>query len=91
MVPATARTPPSAEDLAIWAQGSRTVTQARAQTGLSRQEPYALMDAGVVHWCTKDLKGTRLLAWRDLNAYVASLPRVAKKPARKTTPRTAAR
>jgi hypothetical protein len=83
MVAATARTPPSAEDLAIWAQGSRTVRQAMKDTGLSRDDLFALMKDGTLHWCTKDLMGTRLIAWSDLVKFVASLPRVAKKPTRK--------
>lgn len=47
--------------------------QARVETGLSRQELFALMASGEVRWCVKDMKGTRLLAWGDLVKYVASL------------------
>lgn len=68
-----ARRAPSAEELAIWAQGSRTVRQAHEHTGLGRDELFALMKDGTLRWCVKDLKGTRLIAWADLVRYVASL------------------
>jgi hypothetical protein len=74
MVTAATRTKPTAAELAAWAQGSRTVKQARAESGLSRQELFALMASGAVRWKVKDLKGTRLLCWSDVVAYVASLP-----------------
>lgn len=89
MVPATALTPPSAEELAIWAQGSRTVRQAVKDTGLSRDDLFALMKDGTLRWRVKDLMGTRLIAWSDLVKYVASLPREAKKPPVKAKMRTA--
>jgi len=65
--------PPTEADLAIWAQGSRTVTQAREETGLSRQELFAGMEDGTFRYCVKDAKGTRLIAWADIVRYLASL------------------
>jgi hypothetical protein len=69
----TARPEPTAEDHAVFAGGARTVRQARAETGLSRQELFALMESGEVRWATKDMKNTRLLSWADLTRYLASL------------------
>jgi hypothetical protein len=84
--PATAS--PSAEELALWAQGSRTVNQAVRETGLTRDDLFALMKAGAVRWKVKDLKGTRLIAWGDLVRFVASLPSAA--PKKRKPPRAGA-
>lgn len=64
---------PTAADLAIWAQGSRTVRQAVADTGLDRNELFELMKAGTLRWVAKNPKGTRLIAYADLVRYVAAL------------------
>lgn len=71
---------PSADDIAIWSLGSRTVRQAVAETGLSRDELFVLMKEGVLRWKAKDLNGTRIIAWSDLVRYIASLSTTA--PAR---------
>ena len=67
---------PTAEELAVWLPGSRTVTQASRESGLSEVKLFALMNEGVVRWRVKDERGTRLVAWGDVVRYVASLPSV---------------
>lgn len=56
-----------------FARGSRTVRQAQAETGLSRQELWELMDAGAVRWMPHRGRGTRLLSWGDLTDYLDGL------------------
>lgn len=50
----------------IWSRGARTVSQACAETGLSRQELFALMGEGVLPWQPHGGRGTRLIAWGPL-------------------------
>ena len=62
-------TPPEPPAESVWSRGSRTVTQAMAETGLSRNELFALMDVGVIPWFNhggRGAMGRRLLAWGPL-------------------------
>lgn len=71
-MPATA--PPTADDIVIWSQGSRTVANAMEEFNLSRDHLFALMSDGTLRWCIKDdYRETRLIAHGDLVRYVASL------------------
>jgi hypothetical protein len=81
-------TTPSPEELALWAQGSRTVKQAVAQSGLSRNDLFALMKDGTVRFRIKNLNGTRIVLWCDVVRYVASLPTT---PPKRHVPKRAAR
>lgn len=74
MVSAARRTKPTAAEEAIWAQGSRTVRQAAAESGIPKKRIYALVKAGVVRAKVRDEKGTLVILWADLAKYVASLP-----------------
>lgn len=65
---------PSAEERAVWAQGSCTVKQARAEFGLTRGTIRALIKDGTLRVRIRDLAGTYLIARVDLVTYVASLP-----------------
>lgn len=77
------RATPTSDDLAIWSQGARTVSQARREFNLSRQDLFTLMEDGVLRYCVKDLKRTRLIAYGDLVKYVASLYAAQALPAKK--------
>lgn len=57
----------------VWAMGARTVRQAEAETGLSRQELWELMREGVVPWFSHGGNGRRLMAWGALVAYLERL------------------
>ena len=56
-------------------RGARTVANAIAETNLSRQELFALMDAGRVRWFAHGGRGTRFIAWGDLVDYLDELDR----------------
>jgi hypothetical protein len=89
MVPPTALTPPSAEDLAIWAQGARTMKQAMQEFGLTYDTLLALIKDGTLRFRIRDLMGTYLIARVDLVKYVASLPQAPlKQPTRGRQSRT---
>lgn len=66
--------PATAPAGSVWAMGSRTVKQAQRETGLSRQELWALMGAGTLVWKAHGGRGTRLIAWRSVVEYLESLP-----------------
>jgi hypothetical protein len=62
----------------LLAAGTRTVRQAVAETGLSRQELFALMAEGVVEWFAHGGRGTRLIVWSSLVDYLAGEYEAAK-------------
>jgi hypothetical protein len=67
---------PSPPTESIWARGSRTVTQAQAETGLSRQELWELMNTGRVRWFAHGGRGPhkrRLLCWGDIVDFLDGL------------------
>lgn len=72
MTPTTAAQP-TPDDLAIWSQGSRTVSQLMKETGLSRNTIWDRMNDGTFAWCVRDGWGTRLVAWRSVTEYLARL------------------
>lgn len=70
----TTATEPTEADIAAWLPGSRTVRQAQADFGLSRNRLFALMKSGTLRWKVVDEQGARLIAVVDLARYVAGLP-----------------
>lgn len=58
----------------IWSMGARTVQQAVAESGLSRDMLWSLMDDGTLAWKAHGGRGTRLIAWRSIVEYLESLP-----------------
>jgi hypothetical protein len=46
--------------------GARTVRQAAAESGLSRDAIWNLMNDGTLPWFAHDGKGTRLVAWKAI-------------------------
>lgn len=69
------KTPPPPPAESPWARGSRTVRQAMAETGLSRQELWQLMTDGVVPYFVHGAyaNSRRLLSWKCLVEYLESL------------------
>ena len=65
---------PTAEEVAVWLAGARTVRRAMEDFCLSRQELFAGMADGRFRWRVKDERKTRLIAVADLARYVAGLP-----------------
>jgi len=53
--------------------GSRTVTQLVSETGLSRQELWALMNDGTFAWFAHGGRGTRIIAWASVVAHLEEL------------------
>jgi hypothetical protein len=50
----------------VWSRGSRTLTQACAETGLSRQELTALCAEGALPWFPHTERRTKIIAWGPL-------------------------
>jgi hypothetical protein len=67
-------TAPTLADLGDWVHGSRTVVQAVADSGLSRDKLFDLMREGRVRWKVEGGRSTRLVCWFDVVSYVWSLP-----------------
>jgi hypothetical protein len=68
--------PPTAPPVeSVWSHGSRTVSQARAETGLSGQELWRLMGDGTLPWFAHGGRGTRFIAWKALVEYLEALHR----------------
>lgn len=65
----------SAPPRSIWLRGARTVSQAQDETGLSRDELFALMGSGVLRWFSHGGRRTRIIAWGDLVDYLDRLHR----------------
>lgn len=62
-------TPPDPPAESVWARGSRTLTQACEDTGLSRRELIALCEVGVIPYFPHGNRGhggTWILAWGPL-------------------------
>ena len=57
-----------------WFYGARTVRQAAAETGLSRQLLWDLMREDVLIWKAHGGNGTRLIAWKSIVEYLEALP-----------------
>lgn len=64
---------PTAEDRSAVADGSMTVNQAAAFSGLSRSELFVLMRDGPLDWFHYGEKRTRLITRRSLVEYLASV------------------
>lgn len=64
---------PTADDRDLFSMGARTVRQAAAESGLSRNELFDLMDAGVLPWFPHTERRTRLIPWKAVVEYLASL------------------
>lgn len=54
----------------IWSLGSRTLTQAQDETGISKQELIALCESGVLVWMRWSGRRTRLIAWKSIVDYL---------------------
>jgi len=65
---------PVAAKSSVWLLGSRTVAQAQRETGLSRQQLFALMADGTLTWKPHGGRDTRLIAWQTIVDYLESLP-----------------
>lgn len=57
---------PEPPEPSVWSMGSRTVKQAQAETGLSRDELFDLMREGVLVWMAHGGLNRRLIAWKSL-------------------------
>lgn len=62
--------PPTALADSIWVLGSRTVKRTAQDSGLSRNELWDLMDDGTLAWQPHGGRGTRLIAWASVVAYL---------------------
>lgn len=67
------RAEPTAEDRAAVEAGTLTVAGAKAHSGFSRSELFALMKSGAVVWFARGPKKTRFITRASLNEVLAQL------------------
>ncbi len=69
-MPTDAPVPPTES---IWSRGSRTLTQASAETGFSREHLTYLCDEGELPWFAHSGKRTKIIAWGAIVDYLDGL------------------